>query len=476
MPHILDLANEVLDQIITATSPHDIENLAASCRMINTLAESRINGHRELKRKYGRLEFRDCGYTEDTPGVHPIYVLRDVLRNTAVAQYPTVIRSTPFDDDFDHEWINVDRDVPELKDVRAVAVGCEKDIENAIYQCGFIEIAEREAWKVQIMQGRGEAIFGLLLTLLPHLTSMVILQQPEGFSMRMLSRIAEFQQPPHRHAPQALTKLTRIDTAPYYSENVADIVPANEFDYLSQYMLLPSMRRITGSHFKTGVGWDAQSFQWRHNPGISPVTEININHSTVDGESITNLLRGVRALERFSFTFGGFMPDKPVHQSRKVINGLKQYAKCSLSYLHLTGTRAGMIAMHGDDLEYDLRCFEKLKQLHIDHTLLSHHNRPCLALFKGKWDKDCNCWPQRLVDVLPASLESLKLVGSAHSKRVRAFFAGFPELKAERLPRLREIEMQGSAAAELRFVRLCKEVGVVLSQNGANDDVNYQCS
>ena len=124
-----------------------------------------------------------------------------------------------------------------------------------------------------------------------------------------------------------------------------------------------------------------------------------------------------------------------------------------------------------DDLEYDLRVFEKLKQLRIEHTLLSHHDRPCLAPSKEDPNKDCNCWPQRLVDVLPSSLESLQLVGSVPWKRVKAFFAGFPELKAERLPRLQEIETQGSAAAELRFVHLCKKVGVVLSQTGGEDDV-----
>lgn len=474
MPHILDLANEILCQIITATNPHDIESLAASCKTINILAQPELERHHKLKKTYANLAFRDWGYGDDAPGIHPIYVLRDVLHDTAVAQYPSVIRSTQFLED-NYDWGESDPSIAELSNLRAVALGCEKEIENAIYQCPFIEIVERETWKAQIMQGKGEVIIGLLLTLLPHLISMVIVQRPASMFMKMFKRIVELRQPPNRHATQALTKLIRIDTVPYYSENAADTVPAYEFDYLSQYMLLPSMRKISDFHFKIGVGWDAQSFQWRHKPGISPVTEINIDHSMVDGESITNLLRGVRALESFSFTFGSIMPDKPLHQSRKIINGLKQYAKCSLSYLHLTGTRAGT-AMHGDDLEYDLRCFEKLRQLHIDHTLLTHHNRPCLALFKRNWDKDCNCWPQRLVDVLSASLESLKLVGSAHSKRVRAFFAGFPELKAERLPRLREIEMRGSAATELRFVRLCKEVGVILSQNEANDDVHYQCS
>ena len=324
------------------------------------------------------------------------------------------------------------------------------------------------------MQGRGEAIFGLLLTLLPRLTSMAVVQQSEGLSTQIFKKIVEFQYSPHRLAPQALTKLARIDTAPYYS--TYDMAPAHEFDYLSQYALLPSMRTITGSHFETGVGGNAQIFQWRHNPGISAVTEINIDRSMVDGESITNLLRGVRALENFSFSFGGHMPTRVVYQPRKIIRGLELYAKCSLSYLRLTGTPIGMETMQVDDLKYDLQVFAKLKQLQIDHTLLSHHDRPCSAPRKEKPDQDCNCWPQRLVDVLPASLESLKLVGCVPWKRVRAFFAGFPELKAERLPRLREIEMQGSAAAEMTFVHLCKKVGVVLSQNGGEDDVYYQCS
>ena len=470
MPHILDLANEVLYQIIAAISPHDIESLAASCRTVKTLSEPKVKLHRELKNKYAKLECRHPGALGNAPGVHPIYVLRDVLHDKAVAQYPTFIRSPSFDNEED-EWLSI---VGELGVIRAVAAGCQREIQNAIDQCPYIEIAERETWKEQIMKGRGEAIFGLLLTLLPHLTSTVVVQQPEGLFMQMFERIVQLRQPPHRHAQQALTKLARIDTAPYYSMN--DVLPANQFDFLSQYALLPCMRTITGSRFQTGVGWHARTFRWRQNPGISAVTEIKIDRSTVDAKSITNLLQGVRALERFSFSLGGHQRPWPVYQPRKIINGLKQYAKGSLSYLHLTGARIGIISMQIDDLKYDLRMFETLKQLQVDQTLLSHHDRPCSAPSKQMRGHDCNCWPQRLVDVLPASLESLKLVGPVSQKRIRVFFAGFPELKAQRLPRLREIEMQGSAAAELRFVHLCKVVGVVLSQNGGKDNVCYQCS
>ena len=95
----------------------------------------------------------------------------------------------------------------------------------------------------------------------------------------MIKRIVEFQQLTHKLGPQALTKLVRIDTFPYYSMN--DMGPAHEFDFLSQYALLPSMRTITGFRFETGGNG---SFQWRHNPGISAVTEIDIGRSMVDGE------------------------------------------------------------------------------------------------------------------------------------------------------------------------------------------------
>ena len=480
MPRLLNFANEILYQIIAATSSHDIESLAASCRTINTLAKSKVKRHHELKKKYSRLAFRDCGDSRYVPAVHPIYVLRDVLHDATVAQYPTIIRSTQLSNNYD-EWLDNDLDIAKWEAVRAVAVGCESEIMNAIYQCPFIEIPEREAWKAQIMQGNGGAIFGLLLTLLPHLTSMVIEQRPEGLLMKMFKRIVELQQRPHIHAPQALTKLARIDTIPYYSMD--DMTPACEFDFFSQYALLPSMRSITGSGLDTDIGGDDQSFQWRHNPGISDVREINIARSTVDGESITNLLRGVRALESFSLSCDADMYTRPVYQPRRIIDGLKHYTKCSLSYLDLTGIRTEMITVEVGDLESDLRGFEKLKQLHIRHTLLGHHDRPCMAASSGKWDqcsgksnRESSCWSERLVDVLPASLESLKLVGSVPWKRVKAIFAGFSELKAERLPRLREIEMWGSAAAELRFVHLCKKLGVVLSQNGNKDDVHYQCS
>lgn len=345
MPHLFNFANEILIQIIAATSPHDIESFAASCRTIHSLAEFKLKRHHELKRKYANLEFRDSGYSDNTPGVHPIYVLRDVLHDTAVAQYPTVLRSTPLYDSYYNELDN-DRAVAESEDVQAVAVGCESEIKDAIYQCPFIKIPDRDTWKAQIMQGNGEAILGLLLTLLPHLTSMAIEQRPEGLLTQMFKRIIKLQKATHGHAPQALTKLSGIDTTPYYSEDDMDTVSANEFDYLSQYMLLPSMRTITGSHFRIEVGGHPQIFQWRHNPGISAVTEITINRSSASGQSITNLLRGIRALEKFSFSFGGYVP---IYQPRKMINGLQQHAKCSLSYLHLTNVRLGTIAMQIDD-------------------------------------------------------------------------------------------------------------------------------
>ena len=461
MPHILNFSNEVLYQIIAATNPHDIESLAASCKTINILAQPEIKRHRELKKKYAKLVFRDLDDSDNAIGVHPIYVLRDILHDTALAQYPTTIRIGPFDEYY-HDWLSTDDDMVELEGIRTVAAGCDREIQNAIYQCPFIETPEREIWRVQIMEGRGQATIGLLLTLLPNLTSMTSVPQPEeGLFTQILKRIAGFEQPTDRLAPQALTKLARIDARPYYS---VFNMTAHEFDCLPQYALLPSMRTITGSHFETYVSGDARALHWPHDPGISAVTEIIIDRSMVDGESITELVRGVRALERFSFSFGEHMPTRVVYQPRKIIRGLERYAKCSLSYLYLTGTRIEINTIQNDDLEYDLRVFGKLKQLRIDHTLLS---RPCLAPSAGKSGHACNCWPQRLVDVLPASLELLQLIGSVPWKRVRAFFAGFPELKAERLPRLREIKMQGSAAAGLQFVHLCEKVGVILSQDGS---------
>ena len=472
MPHILNLSNEVLYQIIAATSLHDIESLAATCKTINVLAQVEVKRHHELKNKYAKLAFRDIGYSDDGLSVHPIYVLRDILHDAALAQYPTSIRSRPFYDYY-HEWLSTDHEIADLEGIRAAAAGCDREIQNAIYQCPFIETPEREIWRGQIMEGRGQAIFGLLLTLLPNLISMAVVPHSEDLFTQILERIVEFQQRTHTLAPQALTKLTRIDARRYYCES--DIT-AHDFDYLTQYALLPSMKTITKSYFETNASQNNRTFQWHHDPGISAVTEIKIDHNMVDGESITNLVRGVGALEKFSISFGEFIFSKTVYQPRKIIRGLELYAKRSLSYLHLTGPRLGIITTQDDDLEYDLRVFEKLKQLRIDHTLHSQHDRRCLVLSKGKLDQDCNCSPQRLVDVLPVSLESLQLVGSVPWKRIREFFAGFLELKAERLPRLREIEMQGSATAELQFVHLCKKVGVILSHNGAEDDVNHRCS
>ena len=295
MPHILNLANEILYHIIAATNPHDIESLAASCKKIHSLAESKVKHHRELKKKYASLAFRDCGKLQNDPGVHPIYVLRDILHDTTLAQYPTFIRSAPFDNDY-YEWLNTVHDRADLEGIRAVAAGCDREIHHAIYQCPFIEPRERETWRAQIMAGRREAIFRLLITLLPHLTSIAVVQQPKSLFAQMVQRIVEFQQPTHKLEP--------------------------------------------------------------------------------------------RALERSSFSFSDRMATRVVYQPRKIIRGLELYTKCSLSYLHLTGTRIRINTTQDDDLdddlEYDLRGFEMLKQLRIDHTLLSHHDRPWVSSIQRK--------------------------------------------------------------------------------------------
>ena len=64
----------------------------------------------------------------------------------------------------------------------------------------------------------------------------MIAQHPEGLFAHILKRTVKFHQPPNRHIPQALTKLARIDIAPYYS--TYNMWPANEI-YQSAFTKIP---------------------------------------------------------------------------------------------------------------------------------------------------------------------------------------------------------------------------------------------
>lgn len=102
---LLGCPNEVLELVLTLTSPADLENLAISCQHLQSLASRELELHRQRKRRYSKVCFYGCyrhgGYEEENLNaevdevspilVHPFQLLRDICNDFRIAFYPTTM-------------------------------------------------------------------------------------------------------------------------------------------------------------------------------------------------------------------------------------------------------------------------------------------------------------------------------------------------------------------------------------------------
>ena len=69
---------------------------------------------------------------------------------------------------------------------------------------------------------------------------------------------------------------------------------------------------------------------------------------------------------------------------------------------------------------------------------------------------------QALVDILPASVETLELVGVLSLQNTLSMLARLPELKEERVPRLKKIVFEGHYSLDEKRKTECKDAGIML--------------
>lgn len=210
-------------------------------------------------------------------------------------------------------------------------------------------------------------------------------------------------------------------------------------------------------------------FEWPYKARSSHVTELSLDHSTVSGASLPNLLIGIHSLRRFTYSAGGYWGQEQgqghshSYEPRLIIAALGLYAAHCLIYMHITGYRIGMGTEQDSQLDCDLKIFTQLKQLHTDYTLFNDVLRPCKSSC-GEDSKACLCHPQRLVDRLPLSLVIVSLAGEMSTGMVQAILSGFREMKRELLPNLRILELEDVPTSDRSVIDICEDVGVVLNK------------
>jgi len=463
MPDLLTLSNEVLYEIIAAVSPGDLEAFAASCPTISLLSATTVERHRQLLKQYATIKFGEWSAIQ---GEHPLYVLRDVLKDSRIAQYPKVMRIGDWMDE--DVWMTGDDDEVieerqlERDNVREEADSIKDLITAIITKCRFIGERETDGWVERLLDGQQHEAIAILLTLLPNLEMIQTEGPMSDVFYDMATQVATAFNCPNRPKPQALAKLSKVQISPCADDDMMSDGIHEGAGVIAPFAALPSVRTISASRLRSGGHYDG-TFEWPCGMGSSNVTELDLDRSMVIDTGISNLLSGIKSLERFTYSLGGYLVDYHTYQPRSTIAALGRYAAHSLKYLHITGCWIGMRTDEDHQIDCDLKVFSQLKELRVDYTLFNDILKACPSTCNQEF-RDCLCHPQRLIDRLPPSIKKVKLEGKMSLEVSRAILSGLRELGKERLPNLRSLEIEGPAASKRYNISACKAVGVVLSK------------
>ncbi|CAF9905735.1 hypothetical protein IMSHALPRED_003953 [Imshaugia aleurites] len=443
MPSLLDFSNETLYHIIEKISPSDILNFALCCSDLHRLAQKTLEMHGSWKQAYTSVVLRGCH--RHPKRSHPLQLIRDICMDWRVGEFPKVLKveccdkyeynDGESDNEEQHEESRIWRG-EDSRTVTKLMAGIDGDIKDMALAPGFLPSSEVDDLCSLIRSGHKDAMIGLLLLLLPNLESICF----EGYSWKAdeLSKIvAAIASPDLRGRPgsKLLTKLSQIEVDTFSSfrggENLA---------LLTQFAALPSMRTLVGSHVKA---FHNDPEIWRFGSRTSNVTEIifqNISRVTV--ALLRRILSGINALKRFTYDhFVGSHADSPM-KAHRIIGALLEHAKDSLEYLALTGDS------NTHDVEEDnhsnngsLQGFTVLKDVVLPSEIYVDR-----APYECEFPPDADMYGRRpqdavrdIVDILPPSIETVKLDGGYQLRYIGKQLANLPDEMDLRFPELNKI-------------------------------------
>ena len=384
----------------------------------------------------------------------PATSLRDVLQDFRIRHYPTFLRIGEYIEDWaltdGYDEKRIQEREHEFAKAQEAASDCVPLIIKEVVGCPFIRAAKQGEWTRRILEGQRDEVFAKLLILLPNLATIEIQGSFHSAFRIMLKKIAHAYPDPEKKYPLVLTRLTNALVAPN-NETDSD-GPWESSAALGPFAALPSIRSLSGSFVVSGGPDEEDAFEWSYPSRISELTELTIKYSNVYGSSGPRFLSGIKSLQRFTYSRGGFLDDGRSSEPRRIIAALKRYASRSLEHLYISGARINVDADLNDKQDCSLRAFEKLRHIHVEHYLF------CSVADKlDKLDHELSDsrTPQRPVDMLPASVETLEIEGDISTDHEKAVFAGFKELKEEWLPKLTALELQGPAFTKDSIVDLC---------------------
>ena len=311
---------------------------------------------------------------------------------------------------------------------------------------------ETKEWYNQLeVEDAGEVCIALAVTLFPNLRTITITDGAEvPLKREIIKRIAKANMRSPPVVSVALSKLSEVVIAKRIRETF------NEF---ANYSGLPSMRRLHG------IETMEDNFTWNSDPPTSEISELTFEASAIDVSCIREFLRGIKiqALRKFKYEASGLAVSYFPWEPHKIVACLLEKAKDSLEELELTPSPSHELEVYDmiiHDMNYpgtvasttfmgSLRAFKNLKHIRVYAG----------AFYNEVWDRQLG--PElRLVDALPASVETLRLFGHLDKAEGTALFSGMPTLKKQRLPRLREVTFCKSIPLYKHMRSHCEGLGI----------------
>lgn len=438
---LLDLSNELLLQILNSVTPLAIVNFATSCKRIYTLAQDDLALHQQRIAEYQTVTLWGCPGHQDKP--HPILFLRDVCADWKVAYYARslVIRCCGVRHSkwFSSLLDNTQRAciVQDIAIIKSILLKITIPVRQMLRKTFQWDEAKVTAVLKTTAAGVRGGILGLLMLSLPAIRSITFNDYVWSDLLWIKSIMSiEDQQDPRWGGSQAkfLTDLSEL--------NLDDQNRGRDLGIgcgIVPFFTLPSLRNIRG------IDLSAEAFITSlmpdfHGHRSSPVTELYLDRRSLDIVRLGEILQCMQALKQFRYDQGMYTNDSYDAKTGSIINELLKYTSHSLESLTVTSGFRG-----GDDKELKppLKAFRVLKSIDIPARFLLPCGDYCSDGGASRLETRPMKDVPRLMEVLPASVESVRLNGAMSWEEVAAMLIGLPEGKAECFPKLKEILFMG---------------------------------
>ncbi|KAF6241332.1 hypothetical protein HO173_000042 [Letharia columbiana] len=454
MPRLLDLPNEILDKIVDQIHPEDIINFSLSRLRIYRVARDAVSLHLERKTTYEDVVLHGCH--RHAHNAHPLRLIQDICMDWRIGEYPKVLMI-----ECCHHPCHPDNFSPEEDDNYVEEYQIQKMEDDEVVQTimpviqGYIEekvaqsrVSNQRRFDVgrlcdNVRNGERDSAFAFLLFFLPNLEEICLAQSTWHF------RTLE-------HAILAISE-QNLQRTPWTRKPLMNL----------------SQVRILGSSDDIGDGEDFQVFS-----GIrcAPINADDVwalrgrlRHAVI-AEYLTELLAGIRALKRFTYSHNENLVEGSGMEPHKILGVLLEHAKHSLEYLSLTGR----YDPHDEESDIDprngsLRDFEVLKEIVLDGRVYVEHTPDDSQESNSadiSYPETHGHFIRHLVDVLPPSIETVSLVGAGGAAHVPDLLENLLEQKELRLPKLRNLIIgawyRRPSGWEMALRERCEKVGVTL--------------